>query len=204
MLQPNEHTTPASATRSRLVVIGASAGAVEALSEILPKLRSPLGAAVVVVVHVPDDAGATLASLFAARCSLRAKEAEDKEPIENDTIYFAPAGYHLLVERRGVFSLSADPPVMFSRPSIDVLFESAADAFGGGCVGLILSGANEDGASGLATLCAAGGSAIVQDPATALAHTMPQAARTRCASAVVLQCSAIAGQLEKLLRATTC
>ncbi|KMS58946.1 chemotaxis protein CheB [Sphingobium baderi] len=165
------------------VAIGASAGAVEALLQILPALPAGYRLPVLVVVHVPRDRGNSLVSLFQTRCRLRVKEAEDKEETCPGTIYFAPSDYHLLVEADGSLSLSSDEPVHHSRPAIDVLFESAADAFGTGLVGIVLTGANQDGASGLKAVVEAGGMGIVQDPATALVPTMPRAALAACPAA---------------------
>lgn len=180
------------------VVIGASAGALEALSAILPALPDTFGLPLIVVVHIPPDKRSVLASLFRAKCRIKVLEAEDKEPIEGGTVYFAPPDYHLLVETNGTLSLSNDKPVLFSRPSIDVLFESAADAFGASLIGIILSGANEDGARGLSAICMAGGAAIVQSPAEAFAPAMPQAAIAACPGAQVMQLSAIAAYLKRL------
>ena len=128
------------------VVIGASAGALEALSVILPSLQKGFRLPVMVVVHVPPDKRSVLVELFQAKCRLPVREAEDKEPISGGTIYFAPADYHLLVELDKSLSLSSDEPVLFSRPSIDVLFESAADAYGSALIAIVLTGANQDGA----------------------------------------------------------
>ena len=130
------------------VVIGASAGALEALSSLLPALPSDYRLPILIVVHLPPDKTSLLAELLRARCAIRVREAEDKEPIEPGVVYFAPPDYHLLVEQDRRLSLSDDEPVLFSRPSIDVLFESAADAYGGGLIGVVLTGANSDGANG--------------------------------------------------------
>jgi len=177
------------------VVIGASAGAVEALSRILPALPADYPIPVLVVVHIPPDRTDLLASLFKAKCAIAVKEAEDKEPIRPGVIYFGPSDYHLQVEADRSVSLSADEPVYFSRPSIDVLFESAADAYGAGLVGVILTGANEDGAEGLAAVEAAGGAAVVEDPDLAFAATMPAAALARCIGARPLSLDAVADLL---------
>jgi two-component system chemotaxis response regulator CheB len=118
------------AVPAEAVVIGASAGALEALSVILPALPAGYGLPVFVVVHLPPDTRSILADLFQAKCHIPVREAEDKEPIRGGTIYFAPPNYHLLIEADRNVSLSSDEPVLFSRPSIDVLFESAADAYG--------------------------------------------------------------------------
>ena len=130
----------------RAIAIGASAGALDALSIILPTLPPEFPIPVLVVVHLPADKESLLASLLNAKCQIEVREATDKEPIKCGTIYFAPPDYHLLVEAEQSLSLSADEPVNFSRPSIDVLFESAADAYGSHLVGVILTGANNDGA----------------------------------------------------------
>ncbi len=180
------------------VVIGASAGAVQALLTILPGLPANFALPIVVVVHVPPDRDNALASLLQAKCALPVKEAEDKEPIVGGTIYFAPADYHLLVEAGGSLALSTDEPVNYSRPSIDVLLESAADAYGDGLVGMVLTGANHDGAAGLRAIYDAGGVAIVQDPTDAYATAMPKAAQDACPGATTLNLDAIASYLSSL------
>jgi two-component system, chemotaxis family, protein-glutamate methylesterase/glutaminase len=167
------------------VVIGASAGALEALSIILPVLPADYRLPVLVVVHVPPDKKSVLAELFQAKCATKVREAEDKEPIEPGTIYFAPPNYHLLVEADKSLSLSNEEPVLFSRPSVDVLFESAADAYGAGLIGIVLTGANEDGAEGARAVAEAGGTMIVQRPDTAFASAMPEAALEACPEAHV-------------------
>ncbi|MDB5437756.1 MAG: CheB methylesterase [Caulobacteraceae bacterium] len=179
----------------RAVVIGASAGAVQALAAILPKLPPNYPLAVLLVVHVPPDRDNALIPLFEAKCRMRVKEAEDKEPIAPSTLYFSPSDYHLLVERDLTLSLSLDPPVNFSRPSIDVLFQSAADAFGSDLTGVVLTGANQDGAEGLSAIARAGGAALVEDPATAYAGAMPNAALAACPSALRLSLEGIASHL---------
>ena len=168
---------------TQAIVIGASAGAVEALSAILPALPSDFALPVLIVVHVPPGRTNALVPLFAAKCRLPVREAQDKEAIEGGAIYFAPSDYHLLVETDHTLTLSADPPVLHSRPSIDVLFESAADAYGPALAGVVLTGSNADGAAGLKAIAEAGGLAFVEDPAGAHVATMPQAALEACASA---------------------
>lgn len=179
----------------RLVVMGASAGAVEALTHILPSLPSDYPFPVVCVVHVPPTERSLLAALFATRCDVRVCEAEDKMPLRGATVYFAPPDYHLLLEPPCSVSLSIDAPVQFSRPSIDVSFESAAELCGTRTIGIVLSGANSDGATGLARIVRAGGLAWVQDPATAQVTKMPEAALARLPEATVLSPTAIAGAL---------
>ncbi len=163
-----------------LVVIGGSAGGIEALSVLLPPLPASFHAAVLVVVHLPRDRPSLLASVFSSRCALPVGEAFDKDPLLGGTITFAPPDYHLLVDVEATgaarLSLSVDAPVHHSRPAIDVLFESVAELFGSRALGVILSGASADGALGLAALRRAGGYAVVQAPESAAAATMPLAA----------------------------
>ena len=182
----------------KAVVIGASAGAVQALLAVLPALPPSFSLPVLVVVHVPPDRDNVLAPLLQAKCRLPVKEAEDKEPIVGGVVYFAPPDYHLLVETDGCVALSTDDPVNYSRPSIDVLFESAADAYGAGVIGVVLSGANHDGAAGLRAVLDAGGSAIVQDPAEAFATAMPDAALEACPSATIMNLDVLASFLSSL------
>lgn len=166
------------------IAIGGSAGAVQALLRVLPALPSDFALPVFVVVHVPPDQDHALPALFGAKCRLPVREAVDKEAIVGGTVYFAPADYHLLVEHDRTLALSAEEPVNHSRPSIDPLLQTAADAYGAGLVGVILSGANHDGAEGLAAVERAGGLAIVQDPSDAQVPTMPEAARAACKGAL--------------------
>ncbi len=176
------------------VAIGSSAGAVQALSRILPRLPADYPLPILVVVHVPD-APSGLATLFAGKCALRVVEPEDKEPITPGIVLFAPPGYHMLVESDRSIALSTDDPVNFSRPSIDVLFESAADSYGTALLGLVLTGANEDGAEGAAAIGAAGGTVLVEDPAGAFAAAMPGAALAAWPGAQPLSLDAIADYL---------
>jgi two-component system, chemotaxis family, protein-glutamate methylesterase/glutaminase len=161
------------------IVIGTSAGGVEALAVLLPALRPATDVAVFIVLHLPRDRPSLLVEIFQPKCAMRVLEAQDKEPVEAGTIYFAPPDYHLLVDRGPQLMLSADDPVNFSRPSIDVLFESAADVFGERLLGIILTGANDDGARGLDAVRRAGGWTIVQQPETAQASLMTEAALKR-------------------------
>jgi two-component system chemotaxis response regulator CheB len=181
----------------KAVVVGASAGALEALSVILPALPADFRLPVLVVVHVPPDKKSVLVELFRHKCRVAVHEAEDKEPVQGGHIYFAPADYHLLVEKDGCLSLSSDEPVLYSRPSIDVLFESAADAYGADLIGVILTGANQDGAEGMRAIVDAGGTGIVQRPDDAFAPAMPQAALAACPTAEVLPLAMIAARLQE-------
>lgn len=161
------------------IVIGGSSGAIDVLNVLLPRLPAGLRAAVIVVLHLPRDRRSLLVDIFRPRCALPVQEAEDQQPIQAGHLYFAPPDYHLLIDSGPRLALSVDAPLHFSRPSIDVLFESAADGYGDKLVGVLLSGANDDGAAGLDAIHAAGGYTIVQDPATASMPTMPQAALDR-------------------------
>jgi two-component system chemotaxis response regulator CheB len=180
------------------VVIGASAGAVEALSVLLPMLPAGSIVPVFIVVHVPGQQPSRLVDVFARKCQVPVKEAEDKEPIAPGKVYFAPADYHMLLEQDGTLALSLDPPVNFSRPSIDVLFESAADLFGPRLLGLVLTGASSDGAAGLRAIVAAGGTAWCESPETARAAMMPRAALAACPEARALSLPAIGARLRAL------
>jgi two-component system chemotaxis response regulator CheB len=180
------------------IVIGASAGALDVLSNLLPALPSDYRLPILVVVHLPPDKSSVFVDLMRARCAIRVREAEDKEPIEPGVVYFAPPDYHLLVEQDKRLSLSDDEPVLFSRPSIDVLFESAADAYGGGLIGVVLTGANSDGANGLKAVVEAGGVAVVQSPGSAYAAAMPEAAIAVCPEARVLPVNEIAAYLREV------
>jgi len=183
-----------------LVVIGASAGAVHALLALLEPLPPTERFAVLVAVHVPPDRNNFLVPLLAARCALLVKEAEDKEAITPGVIYFAPSDYHLLVEQDGHLALSSDEPVNYARPALDVLFESAADAGAPNLIGIILTGANEDGAAGLAAIARAGGETFVETPASAYARTMPEAALAACPQAAALDLAVIAQHLQERAR----
>ena len=161
------------------VVVGASAGGVSALLNLFSVIPKDFRLPIAVVLHMPDDHDSGLAELFAMRLPVAAREAADKMPVAPGTVYFAPPGYHLQIEADRSFSLSCDAPVLFSRPSIDVLFETAAYAYGPRLAAMLLTGASEDGAAGLATVGALGGLTAVQDPAEAQISTMPQAAIDR-------------------------
>jgi two-component system chemotaxis response regulator CheB len=164
-------------TARRILVIGGSSGALDALLELVAVLPDTVAAPIVVVLHLAAERPNFVPQLIARAGKRRALEVEDKMRLEPSTIYVAPPDYHLLVERGGSLALSIEAPVNFSRPSIDALFESAATAYADAVVGVVLSGANHDGAYGLACVARAGGLAIVQDPRRARLATMPTAAR---------------------------
>ncbi len=182
------------------VVIGASAGGVEALSVLLPALEPDIRAAVFVVLHIPKERPSLLVELFQKRCRVAVCEAIDKAPVEPGTVYFAPPDYHLLIDRGPSVALSADELVNFSRPSVDVLFESAADVYKERLLGIILTGASHDGAAGLDAVASAGGLTVVQDPNTAESRIMGEAAVRRRKPDLVLSLPAIASLLGTLDR----
>jgi len=187
-----------SGRRIEAVVIGASAGGVEALGALLPTLPAGCRLPVFCILHLPGDRESRLAELFAERLALPVKEAADKEAIAPATVYFAGSGYHLSVERDFTFSLSCEPPVHFARPAIDVLMESSADAYGPGLVGILLTGANQDGAEGMATIHARGGLTVVQDPDDAQVATMPRSAINLFAPHLILPLARIGALLPML------
>jgi len=180
------------------LVIGASAGGVDALVELLPALAPDSGLATVCILHLPGDRESRLAELFGARLALPVREAVDKAPVEPGTVYFAGSGYHLSIEQDRVFSISCEPPVHYARPAIDLLMESAADAYGAALAGILLTGANTDGAEGMQRIRQRGGLTIVQDPAGAQASAMPAGAIRLCAPHLVLPLAAIRALLPQL------
>lgn len=169
--------------RPELVVIGGSAGALEPLFEILAALPSGGTPPVAIVLHLPRKGPSRLVETLAARSTCPVREAEDKAPLEPGVVYVAPVDYHLLVDDGPSFALSLEDPVEFSRPSIDVLFESAADVLGPRVAGVLLSGANADGARGLGAIARAGGATLVQAPTHASSPAMPKAALASVPSA---------------------
>lgn len=181
------------------VAVGASAGGIDALFTLFGSLPVAWRQPLVAVLHVPDDRESRLAEVFAARLGIRVREARPGEPLEGNVLFFAPAGYHLLVEADRTFSLSQEPPVHFSRPAIDVLFESAADAYGERLAAFLLTGANNDGAAGLAAVQRRGGFTAVQDPADAAHATMPQAALDLLQPDAVLPVRGLRDLLARLL-----
>jgi len=183
------------------LLMGASAGAIEALNQLLPAVPALARIPVVVVVHLPPNRPSLLPEVFAPRCEARVREPEDKEPMTAGSIWFAPSNYHLLVETDRSFAFSTDLPVNFSRPSIDVLFESAADVFREKLCCVVLTGANEDGARGASVVRRQGGFLIVQDPQTAEAKQMPSAAISRANPQIVAPLPEIAELIRLVTRA---
>ena len=180
------------------VVIGASAGGVEALTLLLPALPATFRPALFIVLHLPRERPSLLVDIFARRCARPVREADDKEPVEPGTVYFAPPDYHMLLERNRQIALSADEPVHFSRPSIDVLFESAAEVYGERLLGIILTGGNQDGAVGLHAIHQAGGVTVVQQPDNAKVPLMVVSALQRGPADFVLSLPEIAQLLGAL------
>lgn len=179
-----------------IVVIGTSWGGLAALSQIIPGFANDFPLPICIVQHRSKDSD-LLVDLLQDVTKLSVRDAEDKEPLCDGTIYVAPPDYHMLVEREYI-SLTVDSPVRFSRPSIDVLFKSASDTFGSSAIGVVLTGANEDGAAGLARIVARGGKAVVQDPATAESPVMPQSAVRAVPGARVLPLEEISGEVTRL------
>ena len=188
--------------RSEALVVGASAGAVDALNQLLPVVQKDARIPVVVVVHLPSNRPSLLVEIFSARCAARVCEPEDKQPMTAGSIWFAPSNYHLLLEADRSFAFSTDLPVNFSRPSIDVFFESAADVFGETLCCIVLTGANDDGARGASSIRQRGGLVIVQEPNSAEAKQMPIAAISRANPQMVAALPEIAELLRLATRVT--
>ena len=194
------HIAPSTETAAppqglRLIAIGASAGGVEALGLLLCALPATCRASVVIVLHLAPGRSSRLPQLYAGRCLLPIREAQDKEPLQPGVVYFAAPDYHLQIEPDRSFSLSLEAPVYFSRPSIDVLLETAASAYRREMLAIILTGASADGAEGLAQVRKLGGAAWVQEPRGAISPTMPEAALRRAGADRVLALPQLAASL---------
>lgn len=158
------------------IVIGTSAGGLHVMTRILKPLPADFPLPIIVVQHRAKDERNLLEEVLQQKCQVRIKQADEKESIDDGVVYFAPPDYHLLIENDRTFSLSFDAAVNFSRPSIDVLFETAADVFKERLLGIILTGANNDGAAGIRKISMRGGITIAQSPETADYADMPKAA----------------------------
>ncbi|MFL1493597.1 chemotaxis protein CheB [Pseudomonas antarctica] len=180
------------------IVVGASAGGVEALLTIFGELPEGFALPIIAVLHLPDERRSQLAEVFARRLRIPVKEAQDKEVIVAGTVYFAGPGYHLSVEHDRSLSLSQEDRVHHSRPAIDYLFASAADAYGKGLLAILLTGANQDGAHGLVHVKQSGGTTVVQDPDEARIAVMPLAALALHTPDHILTLSRIASLLASL------
>jgi two-component system, chemotaxis family, protein-glutamate methylesterase/glutaminase len=182
----------------KAIAIGGSAGALSGLSAILKDIPADFVPPIFITVHLPADRSNVFAQVLQAKCRILIHEAEDKEPIHAGNAYVAPPDYHLLIEKAGTLALSSDEPVLFSRPSIDVMFESAADAYGTALLAIVLSGASSDGANGLKAVVNAGGMAIVEDPSHAYSRGMPDAALSACSEARAFSLDQLAAFLKCL------
>jgi two-component system chemotaxis response regulator CheB len=189
---PVEHQAP------EAILVGGSAGAIEVVSLLMGSLPADFATPIVVLIHLPRHRPSALHGALAGRCRLVLREPEDKEPLAHSTVYLAPPDYHLLIDPGPSFALSVDEPVNFSRPSIDVLFESASQVLGPRCAGVLVSGANPDGAHGLRAIQTAGGLVAVQNPDDATHGVMPKAALALCPNLPVLSAPEISRWVQQL------
>jgi two-component system chemotaxis response regulator CheB len=187
----------------KAVVIGSSAGGINALIKVLSVLPADFPLPIVIVQHLHPEGGNHLPSILGAKSALKIKQADEKESIEKGWVYLAPPSYHLLIEEDFTFSLSLEAAVNYSRPSIDVLFESAVYAYHQHLIGIILTGANHDGSQGLKKIKEMGGFTIVQDPKTAEADAMPTAAISNTQVDKILPLQEIGIYLLQLVNRTT-
>ncbi|CAK0742976.1 putative protein-glutamate methylesterase/protein-glutamine glutaminase [Gammaproteobacteria bacterium] len=182
-------------SRLRAIVMGCSAGGIDALRIILAGLPTDFVLPIVIVSHIAASVKSLLPEILTVVCKIPVLEAMERCPVEPGHVYVAPPSYHLLIEPDRTFALSVDNKVCNVRPAIDLLFYSAADLYGDGLIGVVLTGANNDGSSGLIAIKRAGGLTVAQDPETAVARTMPEAAIATGCVDVVLPLTAIAGFL---------
>ncbi len=180
------------------VVIGVSAGGLEALSRILPCLPVDFPVPVIVVQHLSSAAGVRLPRILDEKCQVRVRQAEEKEDLRDATVYVAPADYHILVEEDRTLSLTVDDRISYARPSVDVLFESAAEVYNKSLIGVVLTGAGRDGSDGLRKIAEYGGLTVVQDPETAEAPLMPESASKAVSVAQVVHLDDIGPLLVEL------
>ena len=183
----------------KAIVIGVSAGGLEALKKILPELPADFPVPVIVIQHRHPFSDESLEKAMDDQCRVKVEQINDKTSIKPGYVYFAPPNYHVMIEEDMTFSLTLDPAVNFSRPSIDVLFESAAETFGNKLIGIVLTGANKDGSEGLAQIKKKGGLAIVQDPDTAEVDVMPLSAIATTKVDYILKLELIAEMLVKIV-----
>lgn len=185
--------------RYRAIVIGASTGGIEAIRAILTPLHVGFAVPIVIVQHLSPHSDNYMVTHLNGTCRINVMEAEEKEKILPGSVYIAPPNYHVLLEKDETLSLTVEPKENYSRPSIDILFESAADAYGNSLIGIILTGANSDGSKGLKRIKELGGLAIVQDPKTAVASLMPKAAIEVTAVDYILSLNEISKKLIELI-----
>lgn len=184
----------------KVIVIGGSAGSLEVVLKIVKELQPSVTSIFIIVLHRKNAADSVLPDLLSSRTVLPVREVEDKEPIQPGTIYIAPPDYHLLIEDEETFSLDSSEKVQFSRPSIDVTFESVAECFGAEVLGILLSGANADGAEGLGRIKAAGGYTVAQNPLSSDVGYMPQQAVNLGVVDEVLEADAILKMVKRVLQ----
>lgn len=184
----------------KVLVIGGSAGSLDVILKIVTALPQLNSLSVIIIVHRKNDGESVLTDLLTTRTNLKVKEVEDKDTINGATIYIAPPDYHLLIENEKMFSLDSSEKVHHSRPSIDVTFESVAEVFGEAAIGILLSGANADGADGLYMIKKTGGYTIVQDPASADVNFMPQQALNKMKPDKILDGNSIADFIVQLVQ----
>ena len=187
-------------SKYRLIVIGASAGGLEAILQILTVLPKDFSLPIVIAQHQASQNVSYFADILNKKIAIKVVDAEDKMSIKRSTIYLAPPAYHLQIEADQVFSLSTDEPVHYARPSIDVLFESAANVYKQALIGILLTGANEDGAEGIATIQKQGGVILIQDPKTASSPEMPSAGIRLTNTTHIYPPQDIANQILKLIQ----
>lgn len=183
----------------RAIVIGASAGGMDAIKSILMPLQEGFSAPILIVQHLSPHSDGYMAKYLNELCKINVKEADEKEKILPGNAYIAPANYHLLIEKDETVSLTVDPKVNYSRPSIDILFESAAEVYENELIGIILTGGNGDGSKGLKKIKEFGGLTIVQDPSTAEVDFMPKAAIKASEVDYILSLNKISNKLIKLM-----
>lgn len=181
-----------------VLLIGGSAGSLDAILQLLPALQKQSVLAIIIVLH-RRSGESMLPELLNDKTPWTVKEAEEKEPVQPGTIYVAPADYHLLIERNKTFSLDYSEKVNYSRPAIDVTFETAAEVYGPVAIGLLLSGANQDGTEGLKKIKAAGGYVLIQSPAEAQVSYMPQYALDHIKADEVLTVAEVPACIRRLL-----
>ncbi len=186
----------------KALVIGTSYGGLEALKTILPYFPKDFPLAVLIVLHIGDNGNDHFVNHLNNYCNLIVKEAEDKEMIKAGVVYFAPSNYHLIVDGNSQVALSVDSKIHHSRPSIDVLFESAAWHYQEKLIGVLLTGLNQDGASGLKEIQEFGGATIVENPNSAMASIMPAAAIKLIKPNFILEIDQVANEIIKLIQQT--
>jgi two-component system, chemotaxis family, protein-glutamate methylesterase/glutaminase len=198
MTQKSDNDYITKSHKYKVIIIGASTGGLKALQPILSALPTAFALSVIIVMHRHKDTDGYLERLLDNDCKMHVKQADEKEEIKAGVVYVAPPNYHLLIEDDGTFSMSVEGAVNYARPSVDVVFESAAEVYGKGLIGVILTGANKDGSLGLKKIKEEGGLAIVQTPETSEAAEMPRAAIAAVNPDYVLPIEKIGPLLRKL------